>query len=100
MNLITRSDYLSTGGRKAHQDYYAQFITAAHKNRILQTIGMDRLKKSKDHHFNDIPLELWDKISVPVPAESAKLLKECGDYPTLSGAVCIMKECARQMLNG
>jgi hypothetical protein len=96
--MITRTAYLATGGRQAHQDYYAQFITAAHKNRILQTIGLDRLQKSKDHYFNDIPLALWDKISEPVPAESAKLLKECGDYPTLAGAVCITKECARRML--
>jgi hypothetical protein len=98
MSIITRTDYLSIGGRQAHQDYYSQFITAAHKDRILQTIGLDRLQKSEDYYFNDIPLALWDKISVPVPAGSAKLLKECGDYPTLSGAVCIMKECARQML--
>lgn len=97
--MITRTDYLATGGLQAHRAYYSQFITAAHKDRILRNIGMDRLQKSKEDFFNDIPLPLWDKISLPVPAESAKLLKECGDYPTLAGAVCIMKECARQILD-
>jgi hypothetical protein len=98
MNLITRNQYLTIGGRQAHREYYSQFVTPAHKVRILQFIGLDRLKKSEDTHFNDIPLELWDSLAVPIPAESAKFLKECGDYPTLAGAVCILKECARQML--
>ena len=96
--MITRNDYIQTGGRDAHRAYYAQFITPAHKSRILNNIGIERLQRSDDHYFNDIPLELWDKISVPVPAQSAKLLRECGDYPTLAGAVCIMKEAARQMI--
>ncbi len=96
--MITRKEYLATGGRAIHRAYYSQFITSTHKDRILRNIGLDKLQQSNDHYFNDIPLELWDKISLPVPAESAKLLKDCDDFPTLAGAVCIMKECARQMI--
>ncbi len=96
--MITRKEYLATGGNATHRAYYAQFITPAHKQRLLNNIGIHRLERSKCHYFNDIPLEIWDAIAVPVPAQSAKLLKECGDYPTLAGAVCILKECARQLV--
>ena len=98
--MITRKEYLATGGHQVHRAYYAQFVTPAHKLRLINNIGMNRLEQSKEKYFNDIPLEIWDAISNPIPAESAKLLRECGDYPTLAGAVCIMKECARQLVDG
>lgn len=98
-NIITRSDYLSAQGdrKAAYRAYYAQFVTPAHFARIERGIGIQAVKASTDEHFNDIPLKLWDKLAVPVPAESARLMKEALDYPTLCGAVCILKEAAQQI---
>lgn len=102
--LINRSDYLAANrpdAKAAHRAYYAQFVTPAHLRRLAGHAGMvGRIKASQDPHFNDIPLSVWDVLAVPVPAESAILLKECGDYPTLAGAVCILKEAAQQIREG
>ncbi len=97
-SIITRHDYIH--GNHAdkfaiHCAYYAQFITAAHLAR-LKRIGYTKIRESNDPHFNDIPLTEWDRLSLPIPHDSVTRMKECGDYPTLSGAVCILKEAARQ----
>lgn len=102
--LITRADYLAPGQvdrKAAHRAYYAQFVTPAHFGRLKNRLGLiDRVKSSNDPHFNNIPLSIWDIMALPVPAESARILKECGDYPTLAGAVCILKEAAEQIREG
>jgi hypothetical protein len=82
-------------GTASHCAYYAQFVTPAHFARLRRYA--DRIKSSTDPHFNDIPLAVWDALAVPVPAETAATMRQCGDYPTLAGAVCTLKEAARQM---
>ena len=73
-------------------------MTAAHFARLKGLI--DKIKASQDPHFNDIELSVWDHLSLPVPMESNTLLRKCGDYPTLAGAVCILKEAAQQVREG
>ena len=90
-----------TDRKREHRAYYAQFVTPAHFARLKRRAGLiDRIKSSQDPYFNDIELTLWDTMAAPVPAESASLMRECGDYPTLGGAVCILKEAARQIREG
>jgi len=91
--FISRSSYIA--GAASHSAYYAQFVTPAHFARLLPIA--DRIKSSTDPHFNDIALPIWDALAVPVPAETAATMRQCGDYPTLAGAVCTLKEAARQM---
>jgi hypothetical protein len=106
--LMTRADYLAdycaageAGRMAAHRAYYAQFVTPAHFAKLSNLVGLiDRIKSSNDPHFNNIQLSTWDRMAVPVPAESAARMKECGDYPTLVGAVCILKEAAQQIREG
>ncbi len=92
-SLITRKEYLSDSS--LFRAYYAQFVTPAHFARIRGLI--DRIKASQDPHLNDISISIWDRLAVPVPHETAEKMKLCGDYPTLSGAVCTLKEAARQI---
>ena len=99
--LITRAAYLAHSlpdQKTAHRAYYAQFVTPAHFSRLKSLT--DRIKCSRDPHFNDIELRIWDRLAVPVPAESARIMGECGDFPTLAGAVCILKEAAQQIREG
>lgn len=104
--FMHRSEYLAQlpagADRKAHhRAYYAQFVTPAHFARLERLVGMiDRIKASQDPYFNNILLSTWDTLAVPVPAESTKRLRDCGDYPTLAGAVCILKEAASQIREG
>lgn len=95
----TRAEYMKdsqTDGMSAHRRYYGQFVNASTKYRVLSNIGLDRLKASTDPHFNDIPLELWDKLT-PRLAGSSEFSK-AGDFYTLGNGVCLAKEAARQIL--
>lgn len=51
-------------------------------------------KNSTDKHMNDIPLRKWDSLRI-YPRDGA--MKECGDYLTLAGKVCIAKAAARMI---
>ena len=93
--MITRKQYLT--GEYSHREYYGQFVTSAMVNRVAEMIGRDRLHASRDEHLNDIPLAEWDLL--PVWSSVAAAMKECGDYLTQAGAVCLHKEAARQWLD-
>jgi hypothetical protein len=100
--LISKAEYMANANRigreAAHRAYYAQFVTPAHFSRLKNlTVSIET---SKDPHFNDIDLRVRDRLSLPVPMKSNTLLHKCGDYPTLCGAVCILKEAAQQIREG
>lgn len=46
-----------------HNDYFEQFSSNAVVEHLLRFITKDRILNSKDPHFNDIPLQEWDKCS-------------------------------------
>ena len=98
MRKFTRQDYLDN--QCSHREYYAQFINQGVKNRVQQALGLENIQKSTDPYFNDIPLMCWDQAMIPVPGWIAIKMKELGDYATLSSAVCIAKEAAKQIKNG
>ena len=77
-----------------HREYFAQFTPKGWPSHVASIIGSERILKSKDPHFNDIPLKLWDAI--PNPRGSGEAMRALDDYPTLASAVCISKEAARQ----
>lgn len=91
--MKTRKDYMEH--RCTHREYYAQFVTEATRRRVIQAFGVDRLRASEDPHLNDIPLARWDRVDVPAPPIS---LEDCGDWLSPAGAVCILKEAARQII--
>jgi hypothetical protein len=95
--MHTRQDYLN--GIVSHEDYYSQFVTELTKNLVNKTFGFNRLESAykKDHSFNTIPLASWDNLTYLFNPD--KELKSCGDYSTLAGKVCILKESARQLVN-
>lgn len=97
--MITRQDYLNSDCQKtAHRAYYAQFVTQNTLDLVERTFSKACLKKSEDPHFNDISLRRWDaKAYYAITKPIEKKLRELGDYPTLAGAVCILKEAAQQI---
>lgn len=92
--MYTRKDRLDN--KCTHSEYYAQFVTDATINKVVKSIGKSNLLKSTDEHLNDIPLAQWDAITML--ANTSATLKQCGDYLTLAGQVCIAKEAARQFI--
>ena len=97
--MFTRSDYLEK--KCSHRKYYAQYVTPAMWERVEWTFEIERLVsafRQGDQHFNTFPLRQWDYIALHLPARIIKLMREAGDYPTLAGGVCILKEAALQVV--
>ena len=95
-NMFTRAQYMNN--EITHRQYYGQFVTPSIKKSIIERIGFERIVNSEDEHFNDIPLELWDRIGTP--ADVCEKMREAGDFWTMAGACCINKEAAKQILEG
>ena len=93
--MVTRNQYLN--GECTDRQYYGQFVNAGTKARVLSGIGLAALKKSTDPHFNDIPLNKWDNLVPHCPCSAG--FAKAGDYYTLAGGVCLLKEAARQILD-
>lgn len=94
--MIQRQDYID--GEVSHREYYAQFVNTQILNLALR-IGKSRLIASSDSHFNDIPLNEWDRLSREfIFTGLDEQLRSCGDYLTMAGRVCILKEAARQIV--
>ena len=91
--MKTRKQYLD--GKCTHSEYYAQFVDSSVIARVTSRISKKAIMASTDPHMNDIPLKEWD--SIPVSSTVADKLKECGDFLTLAGCVCINKAAARQI---
>jgi hypothetical protein len=91
--MFTRQDYMQN--KCTHEQYYRQFVNDNVILMLKDSIGIDRIKKAKDKHFNDIPLYKWDNIGLS--CDVVDLLKQAGDYYTLAGQVCILKAGARKI---
>jgi hypothetical protein len=87
----TRQDYMNKVC--SHSEYYGQFVTKGIKALVLRTIGEKKLIESKKEYFNDIPLHIWDGLAI-----QRNLLFMIDKAYSLAGAVCILKEAARQIV--
>lgn len=93
--MIERQKYIN--GEVGHREYYGQFVNDTIKARLLHYIGKKQLLESKDKHFNDIPLWMWDRIDNG-NLGLTQALRISGDYITKASLVCIFKEAARQIV--
>lgn len=83
---------------RLHRAYYSQFVTDEIKHLVLRGITRPKIEQSIDHpSFNDIPLSEWDALVPKLPRSVEDQLREHGDYLTMAGGVCILKEAARQI---
>lgn len=100
--MITRKQLIDFDGsreerERMHRAYYAQFLTPALIDHVRRAVTLERILKSEDPHFNDVPLHVWDAVFYAVPADVDRKIREAGDYPTLAGMVCLAREAARQI---
>lgn len=105
---MTRSEYMAAisanHGNKAattaiHRAYYAQFVTRAMRERVIWAFGINQLAAEyrRDEHLSGFDLGAWDALAA-VTLASDKLLRDCGDFPTDAGRVCMLKEAAIQAI--
>lgn len=96
--MITRAEYID--GKASHYEYYGQFMSPQLVQLVVNQIGAEAIKTSRNIHFNDIPLAQWDKChgGVRQLVLRAVNLAEGRDKPpfslTLSDTVCCSKAAA------
>ena len=101
---ITRKDYMSAGDelfvvglpgtqqspefkkakKKAHQDYYRQFVTDGTLAHVRTRFGIEALAAAMkaDENLNSISLEVWDRLTWHPTNENPRP----GQYTSASGA--------------
>ena len=107
MKLITKTDYVNNSD--LHDEYYGQFVNNSILLCVKRGIGEERIKKSKDHHFNDIPLRGWDGLDwIVKDLVDKRLLKAVQEMPETekyflwspNWSVCVAKAAARMIKDG
>jgi len=97
--MFTREQYLAK--ECTHREYWAQFVTPSIKGTVASDFG-DSLVNSTDPYFNDIPLHRWDRFADRYKQHIARVNKALGNghVYSLSDGVCMLKEAARQIVEG
>lgn len=91
--MFTRKQYMNK------ECTFEQYYTEISEN--LYHFSDNFLSKVKsaiangDEHLNTIPLSTWSNMAVPINPVVCKRLKDRGDTPTLAGAVCAIKQAAK-----
>lgn len=98
--MFTRTDYMD--GKCTHNQFYAQFVTSGVMTFVKNRVGIESIVSSKNEHFNDIPLAVWDSINIKDIVNQAAIREAHsyakGSFPwSKSMQVCILKEAARQI---
>ncbi len=93
--VFTRKAYLNQFC--TYEEYYRQFTRYITPPSELVT----KAQQSKDEHYNDIPLRVWDKYGFIVRNNAAvhQAMKKAGDYLTPAGIVCILKQAVRDEIS-
>lgn len=108
---VTRREYMdkdaltangSLSGKEKHDEYWSQFVSLRVINNVARSVGIGWIAKSTDPHFNDIPLDLWSRLSIDGTTASYLTMAESftyanGEYnskPSSSDIVCINKQAA------
>ena len=100
--MITRQQYLQN--TNLHNEYYGQFVTNDIRQMVLQRFGIKQLAEvhQEDEDLNNIPLVNWDGLGIYLlhdsPFLNHNLIKETQQGYSNAGAVCILKEAARQLI--
>jgi len=89
---VETGHYCGWLGAKCHERFYAQFVSERITTMVVSHIGAETLAASRDAHFNDIPLEKWDRLPCML---NEKHVRELGGNMSLSTFTCVYKQAAR-----
>lgn len=109
---MTYAEYMAPSASREeshekHHQFYLQLATPSTFEFVQKVVGMDRLRKSKDKHLNDIGIKhanggagswLWDNspLNLTLARELGAVSK--GYYPAPSTYTCVGKAAARELL--
>lgn len=81
---------------QVHRNYYGQFVNERTVAHVVRCVGVDRIKKSTDRAFNDIPMRFWDWATETGTLPVEGKIADFDDYWTKAGLTCVAKEAAMQ----
>jgi hypothetical protein len=94
-SMRSRKEYMDKGC--THEEYYGQFVTLGIVALVRDRIGFERIGRSADAHFNDIPLMKWDAMQWEIGPMIESKLRSAGDALSLSSCVCVAKRAAAML---
>lgn len=100
MKTINRTEYLED--RISFEEYYREVNRRAGVKLSPDHPMVQAAKKALadgDVHLNTIPLLRWDTLAEGASRSVSKALKELGDFYSLAGGVCAMKQAALDAIN-
>jgi hypothetical protein len=101
MKTINRTEYLE--GRISFEEFYREVNRRAGVKLSLDHPMVQAAKKALaegDRHLNNIPLREWDWLASGASHSLNKALKELGDFYSVAGGVCAMKQAALDAIAG
>jgi hypothetical protein len=93
MKLINRQEYLS--GRVTFEEFYREVNRLAGIKFRADHWAVIEAKEALaqgDVHLNSIPLRDWDMMASAACRSLSKAMKELGDFYSMAGGVCAMKQ--------
>lgn len=100
---MTYRDYLD--GKVSHEEYYRSVNRAAGLRFDAGTALVEKVKQALargDEHLNTIPLVKWDFMGCnpTLRTNLAEAFKEHGDFWSMAGSVCCLKQAAKDAAMG
>lgn len=97
MRTFNRNRYLD--GKITHEEYYHALAKTAGVNfQNADPAFLDRVRKALgegDSYLNSIPLAEWDTRALSLLPSVRAAFKEHGDFFSLAGGVCLVKQAAK-----
>lgn len=93
---ITRKAYME--GDITHEEFYSHITSSLDGKRLFDKAFLSRVRmalKDGDEHLNSIPLAEWDSIADRIRLTISSKLKEAGDFWSMAGGVCAVKQLAK-----
>ena len=93
--MITRTQYMNK--EVTFEEYYREIYKEADIS-FKHSIWLPRIKKALaagDEHLNTIPLLEWDALGSAFFPRLRTVFKNHGDFWSLAGQVCALKQAAR-----
>lgn len=96
--MITRQQYMN--GECTHDEYYSDVLSDLNFQ-PLSDKEKERYRAAlkKDKHLNTIPLASWDGMAALRREIITNALKARGDFWSLAGGVCVMKQFVKNQCN-
>jgi len=112
--MKTRQQYFN--GEISFSDYYLQFATDEMRKKVIDKIGIERIKKAIkiDENLNNIPLKEWDMLSghywkhnqynhwmvgtITASYECSQLIKKANESLSSATMCCIYKAIAGDLV--